>query len=249
MNWSSHQTLLLQLRSPRTSQMRQSSRRSTSTSAKHWPAAPMAERPRRLCLPGTMQTRKSQSSAWSRQQASGRLTPDLFRVHGSLRRWAFCRSHWQHSKRPAGIRGSRYCREQKAKIQLGPPATGVGATSLPSMADPPRRAADHRAVRGRAGGGVTPDGGTPDGGTPSMASTLAQRQDCLEQADQWKDGCETRGDMVCKVVCDSRHRFRVKAAVGHQARRLTGSSRRSYLASLIAPRSRHAPDSDTDHRL
>ena len=97
------------------------------------------------------------------------------------------------------------------------------------MADPPRRAADHRAVRGRAGGGVTPDGGTPDGGTPdgggiaggpsdggtpdagtpSTASTLAQRQDCLEQADQWKDGCETRGDMVCKVVCDSRHRFRV----------------------------------------
>lgn len=68
------------------------------------------------------------------------------------------------------------------------------------MADPQRRAADHRAVRGRAGGGVTPDAGT--------ASTLAQRQDCLEQADPWKDGCETRGDMVCKVVCDSRHRFR-----------------------------------------
>ena len=97
------------------------------------------------------------------------------------------------------------------------------------MADPPRRAADHRAVRGRAGSGVTPHGGTPNGGTPdgggiaggpsdgvtpdagtpSTASTPAQRQDCLEQADQWKDGCETRGDMVCKVVCDSRHRFRV----------------------------------------
>src|SRR4051794_32213355 len=111
MNWSSHQTLLLQLKSPRTSRMRQSSRRSTSTSAKHWPAAPMAERARRLCLPGTMQTRKSQSSAWSRQQASGLLTPGLFRVHGSLRRWAFCRSHWQQSQRPAGIPGSRYCRE------------------------------------------------------------------------------------------------------------------------------------------
>jgi hypothetical protein len=75
------------------------------------------------------------------------------------------------------------------------------------MADPPRRAANHRAVRGRAGGGVTPDGGTPDGGTPdgggmaggpsdggtpdagtpSTASTPAQRQHCLEQADQWKD--------------------------------------------------------------
>jgi hypothetical protein len=73
------------------------------------------------------------------------------------------------------------------------------------MADPPRRAADHGAVRGRAGAGVTPDGGTPDGGTPdagtpSTASTPAQRQDCLEQADQWKYECETRGDMVCKVA-------------------------------------------------
>jgi hypothetical protein len=88
------------------------------------------------------------------------------------------------------------------------------------MADPPRRAADHGAVRGRAGAGVTPDGGTPDGGTPdgggiaggpsdggtpdagtpSTASTPAQRQDCLEQADQWKYECESRGDMVCKVA-------------------------------------------------
>jgi hypothetical protein len=68
------------------------------------------------------------------------------------------------------------------------------------MADPPRRAADHGAVRGRAGAGVTPDGGTPDAGTPSTASTPAQRQDCLEQADQWKYECETRGDMVCKVA-------------------------------------------------
>jgi hypothetical protein len=80
------------------------------------------------------------------------------------------------------------------------------------MADPPRRAADHGAVRGRAGAGVTPtaappthaggpsDGGTPDAGTPSTASTPAQRQDCLEQADQWKYECETRGDMVWKVA-------------------------------------------------
>lgn len=74
------------------------------------------------------------------------------------------------------------------------------------MADPPRRAADHGAVRGRARAGVTPDGGTPDGGTPdgggtpSTASTPPQRQDCLEQADQWKYECETRGDMVCKVT-------------------------------------------------
>src|SRR3982751_3683990 len=63
------------------------------------------------------------------------------------------------------------------------------------MADPPRRAADHGAVRGRAGAGVT-----PDAGTPSTASTPAQRQDCLEQADQWKYECETRGDMVWKVA-------------------------------------------------
>ena len=71
------------------------------------------------------------------------------------------------------------------------------------------------------GGGIAggpSDGGTPDAGTPSTASTLAQRQDCLEQADQWKDGCETRGDMVCKVVCDSRHRFRVNAAAAMSGR-------------------------------
>jgi hypothetical protein len=100
-------------------------------------------------------------------------------------------------------------------VRIGRSATAVGATTPPSTADSPRRAADHGAVRGGAGAGVTPgggtpdgggiaggpsDGGTPDAGTPSTASTPAQRQDCLEQADQWRYECETRGDMVCKVV-------------------------------------------------
>jgi hypothetical protein len=55
------------------------------------------------------------------------------------------------------------------------------------MADPPGRAADTERSEDLLAAV-----------SPPTASTLAQRQDCLEQADQWKHGGETRGDMVAR---------------------------------------------------